>query len=744
MIRMGSSLHPAIVALVLPVAASAAMAQVDLALSGMYFNQGNNFTTTSLVGQNALMVRARISTTGATAAVAGVDAILRVYAGGEEIAGSPFFTTNGPISAPLSPSLGTLDHTLNFVLVPPQGALQFVVEVDPANAIAESNESNNESPSFSRTFLCRDTVDFAYVSVNYTPGGGTPATAYTDPGIGEGFLRGIYPVGEWNYHRVPFPPLTWSTNINSSNDALLTELLDIRQTDMVAAGYERPDFIYGWLPGNPFSGNGQASGIPGYAAFGNTDVSRFQRTLAHEIGHCFGLQHTSSTLGQVGLDVEHHLRNPLNLGVLHAATQSDVMVAGLLTNQAWVDQTTLHAVLAEARTQCTLGMTGGSDDAQESGREDAQEVVRVAASWNHRTHRALLEPLQEFPSGEPTPDDPDGAVEVRFLNARGEVLVTRRIASGQCRESCASRPGHAAHHHDTSLIYACVPAAHTAGATSLELIEVATGAVLARATASEHAPKIENLSGGLEVGVPTTPSAIGGDIGVPEAVLRVAWSASDPDGDHLRTSILYSPDGGDRWVPIVQRGAAEGVALVPLSTIPACRGRALLKARVQDGFHVSDSEIALQAQMIGNPPDVHIVSPNASSTHPEWSNLLLHASGWDLEDEYLPDAAFVWSSDLDGVLGVGREFPVKHLRPGVHTIKVTGTDSEGLFTEVSTVVTIVARAVVPGDLNGDARVGGADLTLLLGSWGASGRGDIDGSGSVGGGDLSILLSHWTP
>ncbi len=708
-------------------AGSTAHAQVDLALSGMYFNQGNNFTTTTLAGQCPTMVRARLFT-GSTAPVAGVDAILRVYQNGEEIEGSPFFSVNGPIAAPVSPNLATLDHTLNFIVVPPQGTVQFVVEVDPAKAITETDEADNVSPAFARSFLCRDIVDFAYVTVDYTPGGGVPSVAYTQPGIGEGFLRGIYPVGEWNYHRVPFAPLTWTSNINGSNDALLTELLDIRQNEMTAAGYQRPDFIFGWLPGNPFSGNGQASGIPGYAAFGNTDNSRFQRTLAHEIGHCFGLSHTSSTCVQPGIDVEHNLRNPLNLAVLHSASQSDVMVAGLLTNQAWVNQSTINTALADSRTQCALGATSFP-----------VPVLRVAGQVNHADGSISLVPAQRFPAGEPTATDPAGDVLVRVLDAAGAELGAVLTATGACRESCCAQPKGASILHPTSLLYAAVAMPPDASPARVEVRDAATGQLRAFIDQSANAPAIDQLSAGLAVGMAT----VGGGEGVgPEACLQVSWQASDADGDALRTTILYSPDNGQRWIPIVHGAADRGEAMVPLSSIPASRGISLVRARVQDGLDVIDHDIALVAQMIGNPPDVHILSPNASASHAEWSGVLLHASGWDLEDEYLADGAFSWSSSIDGALGVGRELVVKRLSPGTHTISLVGVDLDGQSTQVDTVITITPRTVLVGDLNGDALVDGADLGALLARWGLPGRGDFDGNGLVDGGDLGILLGAW--
>jgi glucose/arabinose dehydrogenase len=51
----------------------------------------------------------------------------------------------------------------------------------------------------------------------------------------------------------------------------------------------------------------------------------------------------------------------------------------------------------------------------------------------------------------------------------------------------------------------------------------------------------------------------------------------------------------------------------------------------------------------------------------------------------------------------------------------------------------------PGDLNGDGRVDGADLGLLLAGWGTCGTpcpADFDANGVVNGADIGILLGNW--
>ena len=54
----------------------------------------------------------------------------------------------------------------------------------------------------------------------------------------------------------------------------------------------------------------------------------------------------------------------------------------------------------------------------------------------------------------------------------------------------------------------------------------------------------------------------------------------------------------------------------------------------------------------------------------------------------------------------------------------------------------------PSDLNGDATVDGADLSLVLGAWGPCGGGacpcDLNADGTVDGADLSLVLGAWGP
>ncbi len=47
-----------------------------------------------------------------------------------------------------------------------------------------------------------------------------------------------------------------------------------------------------------------------------------------------------------------------------------------------------------------------------------------------------------------------------------------------------------------------------------------------------------------------------------------------------------------------------------------------------------------------------------------------------------------------------------------------------------------------GDINNDAKVDAADLSLLLGAWGSTGAADLNTDGIVNAADLSVLLGAW--
>jgi hypothetical protein len=71
----------------------------------------------------------------------------------------------------------------------------------------------------------------------------------------------------------------------------------------------------------------------------------------------------------------------------------------------------------------------------------------------------------------------------------------------------------------------------------------------------------------------------------------------------------------------------------------------------------------------------------------------------------------------------------------------TGSLIEAAVDDVSV---SVVQCAAPGDLNGDGSINAADLSILLGAWGASTAGDVDNDGDTDGADLAQLLGLWNP
>ena len=155
--------HVIATALVSTVLATSAIAG-DLAVTSVDLTQGAQFGTTTLVAGRSTMVRVKVAVTGQTVSQSNVDAVLRVYVGGQQMVGSPFFSRNGPITAPITPNVFNVNDTINFTLVAPVSTdVDFEVVLDPLNKVAESNETNNLFLLSNKVFSCRKTLDVAYV-----------------------------------------------------------------------------------------------------------------------------------------------------------------------------------------------------------------------------------------------------------------------------------------------------------------------------------------------------------------------------------------------------------------------------------------------------------------------------------------------------------------------------------------------------------------------------------------------------
>ncbi len=91
-----------------------------------------------------------------------------------------------------------------------------------------------------------------------------------------------------------------------------------------------------------------------------------------------------------------------------------------------------------------------------------------------------------------------------------------------------------------------------------------------------------------------------------------------------------------------------------------------------------DIEIVIDSQI----PFIKILAPENRTSHNIY-NIHFSAEGYDFEDGDLPDNSFTWYSDIDGVLGTGRELTVDRLSVGWNKITLKSMDSNRNSNEAS-------------------------------------------------------------
>ena len=699
--------------LALATGASPVLAQGDIEVLVIQPSQAIQDGTTPIVAGRPTLVRAGIRASSPLPAGTEVDAVLRVFIDGAEASFSPIFSVNGPIEPSPAPSQEDLGDSLNFNFVPPMADnVTLEVEVNPPGAgqVDETDFSNNVASLGPIDFVCRTIPEMIYVPIDLRPGGGDipnlPDPDLIRPGQGDNFVQGAYPVADWEYHRSDAPSKLWTGNLNFTPVNLLNSL----QTDFDMMS-PQPDYIYAWVPGGlPY--NGAANGSPGEVAMGNTEPIRYQRTLAHELGHLQGLNHTfGQGLGAVGVDVEEHLSEPLGIAQLQSANKLDMMFPGQVTSQAWVNLNSYSTYLNSPVFACEPAIAAKQNQAS----------LLIAGTLNSRDGSFGIQHALTFSGGQSTPPVASEVADVvlRAFDGQGELLATLPLSVQSSSDACAECGAHHGGADEDGIETSDSDLQFEVSGFVAVLPSNIEGEAIARVTFSNAQ---DNVLGELNRSSSAPVAAFTGpDLTAPLSdLVQVTWEASDADGDVLTSTLRYSPNG-TRMVPLAT--AIEGdSAQVDFSRLPAPNSNAYLELLVSDGLRTSSTRLSGLAQnatflgAVGNAPWVEILTPDDGTTQPRGSSVFLHSSGWDLEDRALTGESIQWFSDLDGPIASGRVATAADLSVGDHVITVVATDSSGLSTSRSSGVTITDR-VLPGEMDGiicqpDLGFGGPGIARL--------------------------------
>jgi len=685
---------------------AAAGGDIDFSCTKLEVNQAVQISgTTPVIGDRSTMVRAFIRLDNPAGGPLPVDGLMTVFVDGVEASWSPVYSDNGPVKITAGSNPAVEDGTLNFLFVPPvSDDVVISIEINPPgpNYIPEPVISNNVATSPQLDFVLQSVTDFMYSPIDYRPSGGPfpnpPNPELIKAGVGDNFIQGCFPGGELLYRRTDSPDKLWTSSLSGSGSALNSSLA--ADLNLMTP---KPDRIYGWVPGSlPYNGQAQ---LPGVAAMGNTQNIRHQRTYAHEMGHTFGFFHVSWNTNHYGVDVEHHLNITEGLPVIKSNTLKDIMSPGLLTNQAWITQTNYVNLYNSPEFQFPDTST---DAAPYLG-----PTLFVGGSVHNRTGAVELYDVFNFEGGELTqPAAPGEANLIVKSWAGGELISVLPILS---RTSNDDEHGSCSGDSDSNVIdplvgFTFVIPAEAPGGAVIDRIEIDTGAyavdVPFELGLSPNAPELSITS-------PSTPI-------LADSHVTVSWDAFDADGDALQFYLRFSPNGGDRMVPIMSSLSLTSMD-VDLSELPRMiPGMAYFEIMASDGLNTTTVRTdalswASSSDSVGGlDPHVNVMTPDSGKSFPQGGTVILHAGAWDIDEHEMLDGADVsWVSDIDGVIGTGRHTSYANLTVGTHVITVTGTDQSGAFSSDDTTITITPRGLPTGDVcQVDLGFGGPGSSVL--------------------------------
>ena len=592
---------------------------VDLTVSNLEVTQGIQTPTNTiqLIARRSTAVRATIGVSGTGASVPNVTGRLHVFVSGSEITpAAGLAPINAPLTAPLAPSRANENDTLNFELIAPTNItasanVRFHVDITP---VAGETNTGNNSGEVTLSVVNRSVPLIFFTRINYTPSGlGLPSDAFIQPGRGDAFLRGIYPVNDGDpnlYRQGLFPSLDYSEDasnnhivdtgildptVTSDGDDLLSLLASCRQL-IVDSGFGPSEkvFLYGWLAGNPIDGNGLST-TPGNNGFGNTDVTRGQRTLAHEFGHLLGLDHNGDNIDQVGWDVGGRLaNNPAGnnvVGRVRRTTLFDIMVAGLLSNQAWVKTGNYNFFLGSAALASLSGADSDADNAalaftnndsfsnhaeenqtQENRRGFSRRVAVIQGIFDPSGERLLrLEPVFRFPwPSRPTPQPRTGRFVAEILDSAG--VVTQTVFDAFLSEDSGKR-----HAPVRGFFEVMVPVNPDREIVSVRITDN-RGRREYGAFKRSRPPQVRIIS-------PANGERLG-------QKTRVVWDARDPDTpvNQLVFQVAYSPNGGSTWVPVAVDVQGKE-ATFDSTQVQRSRGNGMIRVFVSDGLNTAFADV---------------------------------------------------------------------------------------------------------------------------------------------------------
>jgi|GEM_PF-5491700 len=526
----------------------------------------------------------------------------------------------------------------------------------------------------------------------YGPGGPSPGgVANLERGL-ETVMR-LWPVpgDSWTdlispdiqYHMLPARIDVSDVSLNDLTPLLLKYQRTIRP---------RPDFVLGVLDLLAWdSAKSRAAGIAW--PLGNTPVSLalndefVGKTMAHELGHTFGLVGTGARNNDLLNNPGHSKYDEGNVTGTYC---NDALTFAQSVRDQDPDPQIEFAVNLNTLTEYALAKTGcqgvakslmsyapersnvntffeisdytalteALNQSKPTVQPYAGEAIAIMGTISHIDPTAILYSLTET-GGDVEASDPDSPYVLVFRDAEANELG--RHGFPVMEEELAREKGESAFYQTAAPL---PPATRT--------IEVRyRDRLLSSLTRSANPPAVKLQS----------PP----DLAKARGPVTVSWAATDPDDDVLTFDLLWSGDGGQSFRPL-EIGLRSTSADVNPARLPGAAG--LLRVVASDGVNTASDQLAVTTS--NKAPLVAIAPPTTPERLYEGEPVMLKGTALDPEDGLITAAAQLsWTSDRDGALGTGSS-AIARLTPGRHIITLTAVDAAGNRGQDDVALTVLA------------------------------------------------------
>jgi hypothetical protein len=607
--------------------------------------------------------------------------------GGVDLPGSPLAVL---YQAPTTINRSQLSHTANFALPSSwdQGTITF------SGKARTLLGSEIDSSSISISFQARQKPTYWYIPINTGSADSPELISPAEMDSQRSYLETVYPVPGVTWVFRPWTAIGVTTvgdTIARLNQyysaAVLAWILSVLFTGREP--YALPDQIYGFTPSGGGLSDPVWAGGAGRVARGFRGTSG-EGTMAHEINHNLD----RSSRGTWGRHVPRGC-DAAGPDPAWPYANDDIQEVGFDTRQPWVSSASRRTVVPsnvpDLMSYCQSGFlptkwispyrwqnlyNAFAIPLSAAMLERVTQITQVyyLSGEVHKDGSGLLNPAFIQP-GIPS-DSLKGNAELRISDAQGNALY-RHFFNIEFLDD-PEEPV------DTVYFNFQLPYFQAAR----NIILYYQGEEVARIPFSAHVPAVTltEPNGGQNFSISKVTQAE--EVYQPTDILHIAWSASDADGDALYFTLLYTPDNGQSWYPIVSNIQGNSYDL-DLNLIPGGTA-ARIRVIVSDGVNTAQDD-SDGTFVVGD----H--APIVTASAPPFSNpgvpLPLMGEAVDQEDGPLPDESLIWMEGST-VLGTGRN-PLVLLSPGWHTLTLYATDSDANTTQTTLSVFVGYRLFLP-------------------------------------------------